>query len=86
MFYSDSSVFTELALKLNLKLLEQVWWKAMKMIKGLTHLSYEEWLGELGLFNVKKGQVRGELIKVYSCLKRGCQEDGSRLFFGGAKH
>lgn len=64
MFHFDSSVFTELALKLNLKLLEQVWWRALKMIKGLKQLSYEEWLGELGLFNLKKRQVRGDLINV----------------------
>lgn len=34
------------------------------MIKGLKQLSYEEWLGELGLFNLKKRQVRGDLINV----------------------
>lgn len=55
------------------------------MIKGLKHLSYEEWLGELCLFNLKKRQVRGNFINVCSCLKRGCQEDGSRLF-GAARH
>jgi len=27
--------------------------KAMKMIRGLQHLSYEDWLRELGLFNLE---------------------------------
>lgn len=31
------------------------------MIKGLEHLSYEEGLGELGLFNLKKRRCKGIL-------------------------
>lgn len=31
----------------------RVQWKAAQMIKGLEHLSYAEWLGELGLFSLK---------------------------------
>jgi len=58
------------------KLLETVQWRAMKMIRGLEHLSYEERLRELGLFSQKKRKLRGDPIN----LKAGCQEDGAKLF------
>ncbi|KAJ7424533.1 hypothetical protein WISP_28157 [Willisornis vidua] len=54
----------------------------MKMIKGLECLSYNERLREVGLFSLKKRQLRGDFIDVYKNL---CQEDGARLFLGGAK-
>ncbi|KAK4833045.1 hypothetical protein QYF61_027547 [Mycteria americana] len=44
------------------------------MMKGLQHLSYEERLGELGLFSLEKRWVRG-ISSVYG----GCKEDRARL-------
>ena len=38
--------------------LERVQGKAMKMIKGLKHISYKDKLRELSLFSLEKGQGR----------------------------
>lgn len=46
-------------------ILEWVQQRAMKMIKVLEHLAYEESLGELGLFTLDERGFRAGLFNVY---------------------
>ncbi|RMC00200.1 hypothetical protein DUI87_22802 [Hirundo rustica rustica] len=40
--------------KRDMELLEWVQWGPMKIVKGLEHLSYEEWVRELGQISLEK--------------------------------
>ena len=54
--------------------------KAMKMIRGLQHLSYEERLRELGLLSLEKGRLWGEFTEVFQHFKGADNQEGDQFF------
>ncbi|XP_066846786.1 sterile alpha motif domain-containing protein 12 isoform X5 [Anser cygnoides] len=66
--------------KKDVDLLERVQKRATRMIRELGHLSYEDRLGELGLYSLEKRRLRADLTVAFQYLKGAFRKAGEGLF------
>lgn len=66
--------------KKDIKVLESVERRAMKMVNGLEGKLYKKWLRSLDFLSLEKRSLRGGLIIVHSFLMRGSEQASTILF------
>ena len=54
--------------------------RALKKVRGLKHLPYEDRLRELGLFSLEKQRLWSDQIAAFEYLKEAYKQEGIRLF------
>lgn len=52
-----------------MNVMEQVHRISQKIVRGMEHPSYEEWLRTFGLFSLEKRGLWGDLIVTFQCYK-----------------
>ena len=66
--------------KKDMKVSECVQRWAVKWVRGLEGMSYEEWLRTQSFSSLERRRLRVDLIALYSFLGRGCGKGGADLF------